>query len=78
MPKKSFSFQTRTPDLTPPATSPDMTPFITGQTATVVRKTIALPHEAFLRVKIAAAKRGIPASRLWGEIVEAYFQTHAE
>jgi predicted DNA binding CopG/RHH family protein len=78
MPKKSFSFQTRTADPAPPAASSDMTPFITGQTATVVRKTIALSHDAFLRVKIAAAKRGIPASRLWGEIVETYFQTRAE
>jgi predicted DNA binding CopG/RHH family protein len=78
MPKKSFSFQTRTVDPAPPATSPDLTQFIAGQSATVVRKTIALPHEAFLRVKIAAAKRGIPASRLWGEIVETYFQHRAE
>jgi len=78
MPKKSFSFQTRTPDPTPPVASPDLTQFIAGQSAAMVRKTIALPHEAFLRVKIAAAKRGIPASRLWGEIVETYFQARAE
>jgi predicted DNA binding CopG/RHH family protein len=44
----------------------------------MTRKTIALPQEAFLRVKIEAAKRGIPASRLWGEIVDAYFKTHAK
>jgi hypothetical protein len=78
MPKKSFSFQTRPPDAAPPAVSPDIAQFIAGQPATVTRKTIALPREAFLRVKIEAAKRGIPASRLWGEIVEAYFQTRAE
>jgi len=78
MPKKSFSFQKRTPDSTPPAAGPDMTQFITGQPALMTRKTIALPQEAFLRVKIEAAKRGIPASRLWGEIVEAYFKTRAE
>jgi len=36
------------------------------------------PQEAFLRVKIEAAKRGIPASRLWGEIVDAYFKARAE
>jgi len=78
MAKKSFSFQKRTPDPTPPAASPDITQFIAGQPALITRKTIALPHEAFLRVKIEAAKRGIPASRLWGEIVEAYFKTRAE
>lgn len=78
MPKKSFSFQTRPPDPTPSATSPDITQFIAGVPPIVVRKTIALPHDAFLRVKIEAAKRGIPASRLWGEIVEAYFQPRAE
>ena len=41
-------------------------------------KTIALPPAAFVRVKIEAAKRGIPASQLWGEIVDAYFKTRAE
>ena len=66
MPKKSFSFQKRTPVPAPPATSPDITQFITGAAPLITRKTIALPHEAFLRVKIEAAKRGIPASRLWG------------
>jgi predicted DNA binding CopG/RHH family protein len=44
----------------------------------MTRKTIALPQAAFLRVKIEAAKRGIPASRLWGEIVDAYFKARAE
>ncbi len=78
MPKKSFSFQKRTPDPAPPAASPDIAQFIAGQPALMTRKTIALPPDAFLRVKIEAAKRGIPAARLWGEIVDAYFQTRAE
>jgi len=78
MPKKSFSFQKRTPDPTPAAAGPDIMQFITGEAPMMTRKTIALPHEAFLRVKIEAANRGIPASRLWSEIVEAYFQTRAE
>jgi predicted DNA binding CopG/RHH family protein len=78
MPKKSFTFQKRSPDPVPPTTSPDITQFIAGQSAQMTRKTIALPQEAFLRVKIEAAKRGIPASRLWGEIVDAYFKARAE
>mgnify|MGYP001613483587 CR=1 FL=1 len=78
MPKKSFSFQKRSPDPAPPAAGPDIAQFITGQPTSLTRKTIALPHEAFLRVKIEAAKRGIPAARLWGEIVDAYFKTRAE
>jgi hypothetical protein len=78
MPKKSFTFQKRSPDPVPPTTSPDISQFITGQSAQMTRKTIALPQEAFLRVKIEAAKRGIPASRLWGEIVDAYFKARAE
>jgi hypothetical protein len=78
MPKKSFSFQKRTPDPAPPAAGPDIAQFIAGQPTALTRKTIALPQAAFVRVKIEAAKRGIPASRLWGEIVEAYFQTRAE
>ena len=78
MPKKSFTFQKRAPTPAPPPASPDITQFIPGQPAHMTRKTIALPQEAFLRVKIEAAKRGIPASRLWGEIVDAYFETHAK
>jgi hypothetical protein len=78
MPKKHFTFQKPTPDPAPPAATPDITQFIAGQPAGMTRKTIALPQAAFLRVKIEAAKRGIPASRLWGEIVEAYFKTRAE
>ena len=78
MPKKSFTFQKRAPDPVPPAVSSDIAQFIAGEPAGMTRKTIALPQEAFLRVKIEAAKRGIPASRLWGEIVDAYFKTHAE
>jgi predicted DNA binding CopG/RHH family protein len=78
MPKKSFTFQKRSPDPVPPTTSPDISQFIAGQAAQMTRKTIALPQEAFLRVKIEAAKRGIPASRLWGEIVDAYFKARAE
>ena len=78
MPKKSFTFQKRAPDLAPPPASPDITQFIAGQPAHMTRKTIALPQEAFLRVKIEAAKRGIPASRLWGEIVDAYFKARGE
>ncbi len=78
MPKKSFTFQKRAPDPAPPPASPDITQFIAGQPAHMTRKTIALPQAAFLRVKIEAAKRGIPASRLWGEIVDAYFKARAE
>jgi predicted DNA binding CopG/RHH family protein len=78
MPKKSFTFQKRSPDPVPTTTSPDISQFIAGQSAQMTRKTIALPQEAFLRVKIEAAKRGIPASRLWGEIVDAYFKARAE
>jgi hypothetical protein len=78
MPKKSFTFQKRSPDPAPPTTSPDIQQFIAGRSVQMTRKTIALPQEAFLRVKIAAAKRGIPASRLWGEIVDAYFKAHEE
>ena len=78
MPKKSFSFQKRTPDPAPQPAGPDMAQFIAGLPASMTRKTIALPYEAFTRVKIEAAKRGIPASRLWGEIVDAYFKTRAE
>jgi len=78
MPKKTFSFQKRTPDPAPPAAGPDITQFIAGQPPALTRKTIALPPAAFVRVKIEAAKRGIPASQLWGEIVEAYFKTRAE
>ena len=78
MPKKSFTFQKRSPDPAPPATNSDISQFIAGQSAQMTRKTIALPQEAFLRVKIEAAKRGIPASRLWGEIVDAYFKTRGE
>ena len=78
MPKKSFTFQKRSPDPVPPTTSPDISQFIAGQSAQMTRKTIALPQEAFLRVKIEAAKRGLPASRLWGEIVDAYFKARAE
>ena len=78
MPKKSFTFQKRAPDPVPPAASPDIAQFIAGQPTGMTRKTIALPQEAFLRVKIEAAKRGIPASCLWGEIVDAYFKTHVE
>jgi len=78
MPKKSFTFQKRAPDPVSPAPSTDIAQFIAGQPVGITRKTIALPHEAFLRVKIEAAKRGIPASRLWGEIVDAYFKTHAK
>jgi predicted DNA binding CopG/RHH family protein len=78
MPKKSFTFQKRTPDPAPQAASPVIAQFIAGQPARMTRKTIALPQEAFLRVKIEAAKRGIPASRLWGEIVDAYFKTRVE
>jgi len=78
MPKKSFTFQKRSPDPVPPTTSLDISQFIAGQSAQMTRKTIALPQEAFLRVKIEAAKRGIPASRLWGEIVDAYFKARAE
>jgi predicted DNA binding CopG/RHH family protein len=74
MPKKSFTFQKRSPDPASPAISPDISQFIAGHSAQMTRKTIALPQEAFLRVKIEAAKRGIPASRLWGEIVDAYFK----
>lgn len=78
MPKKSFSFQKPAPDAAPRVASNDLTQFIAGATPLMTRKTIALPHDAFLRVKIEAAKRGIPAARLWGEIVDAYFQAHAE
>jgi predicted DNA binding CopG/RHH family protein len=78
MPKKSFTFQKRSPDPMPPTTNPDISQFIAGHSAQMTRKTIALPQEAFLRVKIEAAKRGIPASRLWGEIVDAYFKARAE
>lgn len=78
MPKKSFSFQKPATDAPTRLARHDLTEFITGATPLMTRKTIALPHDAFLRVKIAAAKRGIPAARLWGEIVDAYFQTHAE
>jgi predicted DNA binding CopG/RHH family protein len=78
MPKKSFTFQKRSPDPAPPTTSPDISQFIAGHSMHMTRKTIALPQAAFLRVKIEAAKRGIPASRLWGEIVDAYFKTREE
>ncbi len=78
MPKKSFSFQKPAPDVAPRATRTDLTQFIAGATPLMTRKTIALPQDAFLRVKIEAAKRGIPAARLWGEIVDAYFQARVE
>ena len=78
MPKKSFFFQKRTPEPAPSAAGPDLAQFIAGQPASMTRKTIALPPAAFVRVKIEAAKRGIPASQLWGEIVDAYFKTRAE
>ena len=78
MPKKNFTFQKSSPNPAPPTTRPDISQFIAGHAAHMTRKTIALPQEAFLRVKIEAAKRGIPASRLWGEIVDAYFKAHGE
>ena len=62
MPKKSFTFQKRSPDPAPPTTSPDISQFIAGHAAQMTRKTIALPQEAFLRVKIEAAKRGARVS----------------
>jgi hypothetical protein len=78
MPKKRFSFQPRQPDAALPAADPDIQRFISGAPAPITRKTIALPEASFTRVKVEAAKRGVPAYQLWGEIVDTYFRTHPE
>ena len=39
MPKKSFTFQKRSPDPAPPTTSPDISQFIAGHSAQMTRKT---------------------------------------
>ncbi len=78
MPKKDFSL--RKPATAPAANAAreDLQQFIDGSEATLTRKTIALPEEQFIQVKIEAARRRIPAYRLWGEIVEAYFENRAK
>ena len=78
MPKKSFSFHREkvAPENTDP--SKDIQRFIAGREGSITRKTIALPEEHFVRVKIEAAKRGVPAYQLWGEIVDAYFKEHRD
>jgi hypothetical protein len=82
MPKKDFSFQKRKPDADTPEADKDtdkgIQRFIAGHQGTITRKTIALPEEHFIRVKVEAAKRGIPAYQLWGEIVDAYFRNAQE
>jgi hypothetical protein len=78
MPKKHFSFQKEHTAPVAHDAGADIAQFIAGQTTQITRKTIALPEESFIRVKIEAAKRRIPAYQLWGEIVEAYFRAHAE
>ena len=70
MPKKSFTFQKRVRSAAT-MTSPDISQFIAGHAAQITRSH-RVTQESFLRVKIEAVKRGIPASRLWGEIVDAY------
>lgn len=74
MPKKRFSFQKETTTAEVQEPNHDIQRFINGQQENLTRKTIALPPESFVKVKIEAVKRGIPAYRLWGEIVEAYFK----
>jgi predicted DNA binding CopG/RHH family protein len=80
--KKDFSFQKRKPDVDAPEadkdTDQDIQRFIAGRHGTITRKTIALPEEDFIRVKVEAAKRGIPAYQLWGEIIDAYFKNAQE
>ncbi|MEE9146923.1 MAG: hypothetical protein V3U27_05935 [Candidatus Tectomicrobia bacterium] len=77
MPKKHFSFQKETTTTEVQEPSQDIQRFVAGQQENLARKTIALPQESFVKVKIEAAKRGIPAYRLWGEIVDAYFKDRA-
>jgi hypothetical protein len=74
MPKKEFSFQKRQPETESQDVGKDINQFINGNRESITRKTIAIPEEQFIRVKIEAAKRRIPAYRLWGEIVDAYFK----
>ncbi len=78
MPKKSFSFQKGKSETEVHDVSQDIHRFIAGQREQITRKTIALPEESFVRVKVEAAKRGVPAYQLWGEIVDAYFRDHPE
>ena len=79
MTKKNFSFQREeTAVITTPQPINDIEHFIAGHPPTITRKTIALPEEQFKKVKIEAAKRGIPAYQLWGEIVDSYFETHSK
>jgi predicted DNA binding CopG/RHH family protein len=78
MPKKSFSFQKGKPETEGHDVSQDIHRFIAGAREQITRKTIALPEESFVRVKVEAAKRGVPAYQLWGEIVNAYFREHPE
>ena len=78
MPKKSFSFQREKVAPEIPDPSKDIQRFIAGREGSITRKTIALPEAHFVRVKIEAAKRGVPAYQLWGEIVDAYFKEHRD
>ena len=79
MAKKSFSFQREeTTVISSPQPINDIENFIAGNPPTITRKTIAIPEEQFKKVKIEAAKRGIPAYQLWGEIVDSYFEAHSQ
>lgn len=79
MAKKSFSFQREESTLTTtPQPINDIEHFIAGTPTAITRKTIAIPEEQFKKVKIEAAKRGVPAYQLWGEIVDSYFEAQGQ
>ncbi len=78
MAKRKFDFQKRTTETTPQDIGEGIQHFIDGSQEGITRKTIALPEAQFIRVKVEAAKRRVPAYQLWGEIVEAYFQDREE
>ena len=78
MPKKDFTLGKGATARVADDAREDLQHFIDGSEATLTRKTIALPEEQFIRVKIEAARRRIPAYRLWGEIVDTYFENRAK
>jgi len=71
MAKKDFSFSRKEPE----KEVKDIEEFIDGKKDIFLsRKTIVIPEKYFMMVKIEAAKRGLKAYQLWGEIVEFYFK----
>lgn len=72
MAKKDFSFNKK--EVIDKNKVKDIDEFIEGEKDTLVRKTIVIPEKYFTMVKIEAAKRGLKAYQVWGEIVETYFK----